>query len=433
MGGEEMLKRLVAYVLGHLRISVAGGRIERFLNLAVAEGLFLWNIQRTPDRMRLSITIRDFLRLRPVARGAGVRVRILSRHGLPFRLARLKRRPVLILGAVACLVFLFWGAGHIWVVDVKITGPQALDPRAVKAVAADAGLKFGVWKGRVDVGAVQQHIQQHMGEVSVAVVRIQGTRAVVEVVEKAARNPTQASPCINLVARKSGVVEKIIPFMGEPNVRIGDTVKAGDLLVDCSLKYWPDGRPSVFPGTPVPPRTTIARTGVAQALVKARISYQQYREVPLVQEVPVPTGRAVTRWVLNWKEKTIILWGEKATPFLRYQERRESYSLGFWRNWGLPVELQKISVLEVEAHQERIPLETALSQAVGLMAARLRWSLGASDQLLGDIKAEIVEQGKDFAGIRVSAETLEEIAAPLPGLPPAPPLPPGQTQSTSVP
>ncbi|HEY3365803.1 MAG TPA: sporulation protein YqfD, partial [Symbiobacteriaceae bacterium] len=314
-----------------------------------------------------------------------------------------------------------------------ITGPAGLDPRAGGAGAAEAGLKPGVWKGRVDVNGVQQHIQQHMGEVSWAVVRVQGTRAVIEVVEKAARKPTSTPACINLVAKKNGVVEQVVPFLGEPVVKKGDVVKAGDLLVECSLRYWKDGRPSVYPGTPLPPRESIARTLVAQALVKARVNYRDYREVPLVQEVPVPTGRTATRWVLNWKDQPIILRGEPTVPFLRYQEHRQTYSLAFWRNWGLPVELQMVNIEEVEVRTERIPLAEALAQAKAQMAVWLRWNLGASDQILGEIRVNVGEQGSDYAGIQVSAEVLEEIAAPQEGSPPAPPPPPGGTPGSTVP
>lgn len=180
-----MLKRLITFLVGHLRIEVRGGRLEQFLNLALDEELYLWNIQRQVDRMRVSLTISDFCALRPVARGSRCRVRILGRYGFPFIANRLKRRPVLLAGAVTCLAFLFWASSHVWIVKVKVTGPQNLDARAVAAVAAEAGLKPGVAKGRMDLVKVQEHIQQRMGEISWVGIRVQGTRAMIEVVEKA--------------------------------------------------------------------------------------------------------------------------------------------------------------------------------------------------------------------------------------------------------
>lgn len=410
-----MLRRLVAFLLGYLRVEVSGPRIERFLNLALAEQISLWGIERLPDRMRVTMTVADFRRLRPVARGSQSRIRLRGRHGLPFVLARLRRRPVLAAGAVACVAFVVWYSAHVWVVQIKVTGPQNLDPRAVEAVAAEAGVRVGAWKSRIDKEAVQQHIQKRMSEISWAVVRIQGTRVVIEVVEKAVQKPANQASCVHLVARKSGVIEQVIPFQGEPLVKKGDIVRAGDMLVECVLRYWSGGRPSLLPGAPLPPRESIARLTVAQARVRARITYQEYREVPLYREVPTPTGRKVTQWVLTWRNRPILKIGPKAIPFSRYEERRKVNNPLVWRKWKSPVELVSLTSEEVTVRRERIPLHERVAEARQQMAAQLRWVLGPSDQLLSPLKVEVVEQAKDYAGLRITVETLEDIAAPREG------------------
>lgn len=425
-----MLRRLVAYLLGHVAIEITGGQIERFLNLALAQGIYLWNIERRPDCTRASLPLRDFFALRPVARGARCRVRILRRRGFPFVLVKLRRRPALLVGALACAVFLLWASNHIWLIKVKISGPQSLDPRAVQAVAGEAGLKVGASISQIDLDKVEQHIQRRMGEVSWAVIRVQGTRAVVEVVERPTPQPKDQVGCINLVARKNGVIEELVPFQGEPVVKKGDIVRQGDLLVECAFKYWEGGRPQVLPGTPPPPRSAVARTLVAQAIVRARITYSNYREIPLIQNTEVPTGRTATRWVLKWKDQAIILQGEENPPFQSVRETRKSYGIPGWRNWRAPVELVMITAEEVDVRQAPIETSEAIRQARALLETQLRWRLGPSDKVLTPIKAEVTARGKDFIGVRVSVETLEEIAAPRTGQPlpvPTPPQQPGNS------
>ncbi len=409
-----MLRRLIAFLLGHLRVEVTRGSLERFLNLTLAEGVTLWQIERKPDRMLATLTLADFRRLRPVARGARSRVHILRRDGLPFVAARLRGRPVLVAGAIACLGLILWASGHIWIVRVKVSGPGILDARAVTAVAAEAGLRPGVSKRQLDPGKIQKHIEQRMTEVSWAVIRIQGTRAVVEVVEKVAVRPADPATCINLVARKSGVVEQVIPFQGEPLIRVGDVVTTGDLLIECSLTLWVGGRPQVFPGTPLPPRDTVARTLVAQGLVKARIAYQEYREVPLVREVQVPTGRTAVRWVLRWKEEPILTL-RKGPSFTSARERQQTVGRVAWRNWRSPVELSLVHADEVRVEREHIALEQALARTKGELMARLRWVMGPSDRIITPLRADIIAKGQETAGIRLTVETLEEIAMPREG------------------
>lgn len=417
-----MLRRLLAFLLGHLRIEVTGGNPGRFLNLALTQGLILWDITYRGEALWASLTVRDFFALRPAARGARCRVRIRRRQGLPFLLVRLRRRPLLVAGALLSLGFIYWATGHIWLVTVRITPPQNLDPRAIRAVAAEAGLQVGRWKGQIDLAAVQRHLQARIGEIAYATVRIQGTRAVVEVVEKATRTPPQGTfSCVNLVARKAGVVEQVIPFQGEPVVKPGDLVQPGDLLVECALKYWEGGRPQVFPGTPMPPRQNVARTLVAQARIIARVGYSLYWEVPLVQEVEVPTGRRSTRFELKVADRSILQVGKDAegggVPFADYREERRRYGFGGWRNWIPPVEVVIVRAEEIEKRHEPVPLDQAIQQAEQRLAEQLAWILGPSDRLAGPVAAEVLEQTAEYAGIRVSAEALEEITVPQPGEP----------------
>jgi len=423
-----VLRRLVIYLLGSLRIEVKGRRIEQFLNLAVEAGLSLWAIERRPDRMLCTLSVADFFRLRTVVRACRCRVHILRRAGLPFAWRRLRRRPALMAGALACAAFLLWAGSHVWVVKVKITGPQNLDPRAVTAVAAEIGVRPGALKRQIDYHAVEEHLQKRLTEISRAVVRIQGTRVVVEVVEKAISEQPNPQACINLVARKPGVIEQVIPFQGEPQVKTGDVVKAGDLLVDCSLKIYGGGRPAVMPGAEKPPRDTVVRTVVAQAKVLARVVYQEYRELPLFKETRLPTGRTATRWVLNWKDQPIIGLGQGSAGFAAFTEERSVYPT-LWRSWKSPVELVKVTTREVSVQKEPVSVEAAVAAAKADFEARLRWMLGPSDKVITPLQATVLDQTAEFAGVRLRVETLEDIALPREGQPlqpPAPPAPPGE-------
>ncbi len=428
-----MLRRLIAFLLGTVRIEITRGSFEQFLNLALAHRLQLWDVQRTATVMRATLTVADFFALRPVARGSRCRVHVRRRNGFPFRAQRLMARPALLFGFAAALAAILWAGSRLWVVEVRITGPHYLDPRAVSAVAAEAGLKQGAWKSRVDLPAVAQHIQRRIEEVSWAVIRMQGTRAVIEVVEKAAVRPPNQAVCVHLVARKSGVIEQVVPFQGEPMVRKGDIVSPGDLLVECAFRYYAGGRPAVFPGTPLPPRQDVARTTVAQGSVKARVSYRQYVEYPTTRELLTPTGRTETIWVLKWNDRSILLRGENRSEFARYETSVRSYSLGQWRSWKSPVELVIRDRVEVTAIREVIPTAELLEQARAALQARLAWLLSPTDRLLQPIKTEIVDSGKEHVGILVTVETLEEISSPLEGSGPVAPVSPDPSAETGKP
>lgn len=410
-----MLRSLIRYLLGSLRVEVTGGDVERFLNLCLDAGILLWDLRRLPERLRVTLMLADFFRLRPIARASRCRVRIRGRYGLPFLTRRLRRRPFLLAGAVGGLAALIWAGSHFWVVDVRISGPGYLDPRAILAVAAEAGLRRGAWKARVDLDQVTQHLKSTVEELSWAVVRADGTRAVIEVVEKGAVTPPDQALCVHLVARKSGVVEQVIPYQGEPLVKKGDVVQTGDMLVECALRYWAGGRPGVIPGMPLPPREDLARTVVAQASVKARVAYRQYYEYPVTEIVKEPTGRRYTQWVLNWNGRSIILRGRGPVPYGDYEVTTRTISPGQWRNWTPPVEIVIREAQEVSTRAEPVSVEELTERARAAMERRLAWMLGPNDRVLAPLRAEVVQQEGGYAGILVTVETLEEVSAPLEG------------------
>ncbi len=410
-----MLRSLIRYLLGSLRVEVTGGDVERFLNLCLDAGILLWDLRRLPERLRVTLMLADFFRLRPIARASRCRVRIRGRYGLPFLTRRLRRRPFLLAGAVGGLAALIWAGSHFWVVDVRISGPGYLDPRAILAVAAEAGLRRGAWKARVDLDQVTQHLKSAVEELSWAVVRADGTRAVIEVVEKGAVTPPDQALCVHLVARKSGVVEQVIPYQGEPLVKKGDVVQTGDMLVECALRYWAGGRPGVIPGMPLPPREDLARTVVAQASVKARVAYRQYYEYPVTEIVKEPTGRRYTQWVLNWNGRSIILRGRGPVPYGDYEVTTRTISPGQWRNWTPPVEIVIREAQEVSTRAEPVSVEELTERARAAMERRLAWMLGPNDRVLAPLRAEVVQQEGGYAGILVTVETLEEVSAPLEG------------------
>jgi similar to stage IV sporulation protein len=266
-------------------------------------------------------------------------------------------------GFAFAIGLLLWASAHVWMIEVRITGPENLDRRAIEAVAAEAGLVKGAWQRDVDGKKVAARIQERIPEVSWAVIRLTGTRAVIEVVEKADKKTPQGTSCIHLYAAKDAVVEKVIPFQGEPTVKTGQIVKKGEMLVECVLRYYNGGRPAVWPGTPIPPRESIAKTYPSQAQVKGRVHYEDYREVSLTREVPERTGESVKSWVLNWHGKPILTLGAKGVAFPQSETEERHLAFPVWRNWTPPVELVIRTTYEVNRRTEQLALADVVKEA----------------------------------------------------------------------
>ena len=84
-----MKERILRYTGGYLKVRLTGPASERFLNLCMARGITLWDLSRPEgEALCFFVSIRDFRRIGPLVKKAGVHVKITGRFGLPFFLYR---------------------------------------------------------------------------------------------------------------------------------------------------------------------------------------------------------------------------------------------------------------------------------------------------------------------------------------------------------
>lgn len=80
-----MKERILRYTGGYLKVRLTGPASERFLNLCMARGITLWDLSRPEgEALCFFVSIRDFRRIGPLVKKAGVHVKITGRFGLPF-------------------------------------------------------------------------------------------------------------------------------------------------------------------------------------------------------------------------------------------------------------------------------------------------------------------------------------------------------------
>jgi similar to stage IV sporulation protein len=116
-GGLSMLVKLFRWIRGYLLIRLKGQSPERFINLCSNRGIFLWNLQNVDGDYECYIMIKDYKKLKPVARKTGTIPLIKRRQGLPFLVQQYKSRKGFLLGI---LLFCF----ILYVLSLFILGHQ---------------------------------------------------------------------------------------------------------------------------------------------------------------------------------------------------------------------------------------------------------------------------------------------------------------------
>ena len=115
-----IFKILIRYILGYVNISVEGYYIERFINVAISKSIFLWNtkIKRT-TYAEVNVGIKDFKRIKEVARKTQCRINIKSKRGIPFIMNRYRKRKIfgIFLALIICLIYM--QSRFVWNIQIE--------------------------------------------------------------------------------------------------------------------------------------------------------------------------------------------------------------------------------------------------------------------------------------------------------------------------
>jgi len=299
------LRALSSLFRGYVIIRARGGRLEALVNRAVAQGIGLWQLERAgPELLVARVHAGDFPALARAARGLGVDVSILRKEGLPFVLIRAGRRQAFVAGGALFAALLYVLAQFVWFVQVDGAGTVPADE--ILAVAAEAGLRPGVLRERVQRDVVERRLHLAIPRLAWVAVDVRGAAATVRVVERTVLGDDVRRPG-HIVASRDGVVERIALVRGEALVAPGETVREGQPLISGML----------------PPGSAEYEERVAQGelpyvraagTVQGRTWYRGLAEAALAHSSETETGRVHRQLVISVGERRVEM-GSPEPPF----------------------------------------------------------------------------------------------------------------------
>ncbi|KFI34624.1 hypothetical protein HY00_11025, partial [Peptococcaceae bacterium SCADC1_2_3] len=117
MGKNMPVFSFVSYLMGYVIILVEGDSPEKFINLALGNGVVLWDITSIgKDRLLVKVRLSAVRTLRQVARKTHCRFWIQKRMGIPFLYLRIKRRKSMALGIVIFVLGLYFLTSFLYLV-----------------------------------------------------------------------------------------------------------------------------------------------------------------------------------------------------------------------------------------------------------------------------------------------------------------------------
>ena len=222
--------KIVRILLGYVRFTVQGAFPERFLNLVAKRRISIWNVRKRGDRMEASVIAKSYKPLREVAKRSSMRMRLVSKKGLPFTAHKYKKRKGILIGFFVFFAML-WGLSlFVWTID--ITGLNELKEQEVRLALAEMGIEGGTLRSSVDTPVLEHQLMLKLPKISRVAVRQNGSFLEIEIRERTnAPEIVPANEPCNIVAAVTGEIVSIEVYEGQAAVKKGDNVHAGNLLV----------------------------------------------------------------------------------------------------------------------------------------------------------------------------------------------------------
>ncbi len=387
-----LILRLWNYMRGYVIIRIEGLYLEKFINHCIEKGIYLWDIKRLNyTTLEASIGIKGFKSLRRVSKKAGCKVYLSEKNGYPFWAHKVKKRKMLLLGALFSLVLIITATSFIY--NVELVGNYRVEEEKIITYLEEVGLKPGSNRYFIDLRKVENLLMMEFHELAWVGIEIKGMYAKIEIVEKA-ETPEKLEkdiPC-DVVATKSGVIESVIARNGDAIVKKGDIVTEGDLLI-----------------TGIVSREHLENPMYVHAYgeVYAKTYYEINKSMSLVEIKKHKTGEQYIRRTMKLGQLQLALGGNEV-PFSNYVVEKSNKTPALWRNIKLPVEIIVETYDEVVDVEEVIDIQEAKEKIHQEAVLELMDQIPIEGEIT-NTKVDFNQEGKVLNG-KIIIEVIEDIA-----------------------
>jgi len=324
-----LFKIIFNYLLGFVNITVEGFFTERFINNCINNKIFLWGLKRKSSTLlTVNVNINNFKKIHSIAKKTKCKVKINYKKGLPVILHRYRKRKLFLFLLLPIALLIFISSRYIW--NIEIVGTENIDIQELIMQLNEEGVGVGKRKSSIDSKNVIDNIRLKRNDIAWVSLDMKGTNAIVTIVE-AEEKPDiiDKNEYCNIVAAEQGLITKITADTGTAQVKVGDIVEKGDVLIGGFMQG----------------KYTDTRYVHAKGEVKAKVWYTKKATSGLTREISEETGVVENKYSININNFKINLY--KTLPnFENYDTIIETNKIKLFSNFYLPIGITKTTYIE---------------------------------------------------------------------------------------
>lgn len=237
-----MVHKVAGWFKGYLLIRVTGYGSRRFVNLCRNHGIELWLIRYddNEDMLYCRIFLKDFYKLRPIARKCKVWAVVKERSGFPFVIDLMRRRLSFFVGVGLFIFLLIFLSSRIW--GISIEGQSVHTRESLLKYLDSHNVYGGMAVKDVECNTIREELRHSFDDISWVSVELRGSRILIKLKEaQLVQEKKEEETPASLVAEDAGTVISIVTSRGTANVRAGDKVKKNKVLISGIDKITGDG------------------------------------------------------------------------------------------------------------------------------------------------------------------------------------------------
>lgn len=384
------IKILLGYFLGYLKISVEGYYIERFINICKNNKIAIWNLKRNKDiSIQFKARINEFKEICKIAKKTKCKVKIESKKGVPFLLNKYKKRKIFLFFLIFLLIIIALSSNFVWNVEITEENGEVL--ANIEKDIEEAGLKIGKIKSKINTKEIINQIRLKREDIAWMGIELKGTNAIVKLV-KADEKPeiVDENEYCSIISDKVGIITKISAQNGTANVKVGDTVNIGDVLI----QGWMEGK------------YTGIRYVHAKGEIEAKVWHTKYARIYYNTTERKETGESENKYTIKINNFKINL-TKKLSKFEIYDTIETENKIKLFSNFYLPISLIKTTNKEVKEEQKIYNYEEAKNIGIQQLREELDNEIENKEKIVNENINTY--ENEDSIDIYVTYEVLENI------------------------
>lgn len=364
------LYKQVKTVKGVIKASVEGFFIERFINLCLQKNIEIWDIERVNEG---SVTVKfDFStyeKIQEIASITRCKLEIVEKNGVPFVWQRYKHRKIF--AALVALVATIITIINLFVWSIEIKGDFTIPIEEIKTLIEDENIKIGALKKDIDIEMAKLNILLKRNDIAWIGFSLKGNKITVEVVEKDLAPVDQYDGTVgDIIADKSGIVEKIYVAEGTPMVKKGELIEKGSLLISGLVK-------SDVLNTEEGNNRYVRANG--EIIIKT--TYIEKTKVPFEKDLVTKTGNVEKSYKMKINNYLINL-PNKITNFEKYDTITQEKVFSLFGKVEIPLTIIEESFEEIKVEKVYYTEKQAEELAIITNNEKLKSQISAEAELI---------------------------------------------------